>query len=59
MGRVVSCEQEVDLRAEGMVQMISDDIMNSIKVPTLSVNREFLARVEFSVSLSGRNSFLD
>ena len=39
--------------------MISSDIMNSIKVPTLSVNREFLGGVEFSVSLSGRNSFLD
>ena len=34
-----------------MVEMISDDIMNSIKVPTLSVNREFLAGVESCLSV--------
>ena len=34
-----------------MVEMLSDDIMNSIKVPTLSVNREFLGGVEFCLSV--------
>ena len=34
-----------------MVEMLSDDIMNSIKVPTLSVNREFPVRVEWCLSV--------